>query len=82
MSIVRGYAYVPHEPGSRTDDGYWMELAGTQAKVVKDFLNQSYIQSRKLARVPTYKLDRASVYSARNAKPVKAHLFLLSLIHI
>lgn len=82
MSIVRGYAYVPHEPGARTDDGYWMELAGTQAKVVKDFLNQSYIQSRKLARVPTYKLDRASVYSARKAKPVKAHLFLSCHVNV
>ena len=82
MSIVRGYAYVPHEPGSRTDDGYWMELAGTQAKIAKDFLTQTYIQSRKLARVPTYKLDSANVYSAKKAKPVKAHLFLSCHVHM
>ena len=57
MSIIRGYAYVPHEHGARTDDRYWFELDGTQAKVAKDFRTQTYIQNRKLERVPTYKLD-------------------------
>ena len=81
MSIIRGFAYVLHETGARTDDGYWFELAGTQAKVAEDFLTQTYIQSRKLEGVPTYKFEGANVYSTR-AKPVKAHLSLSCHVHM
>ena len=76
MSIIRGYAYVPHEPETGTEDGYWFELTGTQAKVAKDFRTQTYIHNRKLEKVPTYKLDNANVYSTKKAKPVNRDRYI------
>ena len=71
--LIRGIGYHPDPDKSI---GFVMELAGSQAQIVYDFKRQTFIHSRKLAKVPTFKVDSATLLFATTGQAIRANLFL------
>ena len=78
MLLYRGSAKTK-DP--QTYECYWVEIAGSQARILYAFLHQDHIANHKLAKVPCYKINASSVDWANKGQAVKANVFLSCKIH-
>ena len=60
---------------------YWVEIAGSQARVLYAFLHQEYIKNHKLAKVPCFNINASSVDWADKGQAIKSNVFLSCNVH-